>query len=37
MLTSLVEMIIALICLAVAGRIVIGLIDEQRSGARRRR
>jgi hypothetical protein len=37
MVASMVELILALICLAAAGRILIGLIDAQRASGRRRR
>jgi len=34
---SIVELVLALICLGVAGRILIGLIDAQRGSARRKK
>jgi hypothetical protein len=37
MLASIVELILALICLGAAGRILIGLIDAQRAPGKRKR
>lgn len=37
MFASIVELILALMCLGVAGRILIGLIDAQRSAGKRKR
>lgn len=37
MLASIVELILALLCLGAAGRILIGLIDAQRGPAKRKR
>ena len=37
MLASIVELVLALLCLVAAGRIVIVLIDAQRASGKRRR